>query len=99
MAKDGRTPEYILRLYVAGATGRSIRAIRVMKQICEHLAEACDYEVIDVYQSPQRAREDQVVAVPTLVRVQPQPLRRLIGDLSDVDRVMRLLDLGARPER
>ena len=87
---------YSLRLYVAGATVRSNRAIRVMKQICEqHLANRCDFEVVDVYQHPELARTDQVIAVPTLVRSKPLPVRRMIGDLSDWQKVMRLLDLDS----
>lgn len=85
---------YSLRLYVAGATARSNRAIRVMKQIChDHLANRCDFEVVDVYQHPELARTDQVIAVPTLVRSKPLPVRRMIGDLSDREKVMRLLEL------
>ena len=85
---------YSLRLYVAGATARSNRAIRVMKQICEeHLAEKCHFEIVDVYQHPELARTDQVIAVPTLVRSRPLPVRRMIGDLSDREKVIRLLGL------
>ena len=88
------TPEYELRLYVAGATARSNRAIRVLKQICqEHLSEHCQFEIVDVYQHPELARTDQVIAVPTLVRSKPLPVRRMIGDLSDREKVMRLLGL------
>ena len=87
-------PPYSLRLYVAGATARSNRAIRVMKQICEeHLANRCHFEIVDVYQHPELARTDHVIAVPTLVRSRPLPVRRMIGDLSDRDKVMRLLEL------
>ena len=87
-------PPYCLRLYVAGATARSNRAIRVMRQICEeHLANRCDFEVVDVYQHPELARTHQVIAVPTLVRSKPLPVRRMIGDLSDREKVMRLLEL------
>ena len=98
MAKQSREsgPPYSLRLYVAGATARSNRAIRVMKQICEqHLANRCDFEVVDVYQHPELARTDQVIAVPTLVRSKPLPVRRMIGDLSDREKVMRLLELDS----
>ena len=96
MPKEAADPRHVysLRLYVAGATARSNRAIRVMKQICqEHLADRCNFEVVDVYQHPERARTDQVIAVPTLVRSKPLPVRRLIGDLSDHEKVMRLLGL------
>jgi circadian clock protein KaiB len=87
-------PPWCLRLYVAGATARSNRAIRVMKQICEeHLGNRCDFEVVDVYQHPELARTDHIIAVPTLVRSKPLPVRRMIGDLSDREKVMRLLEL------
>jgi circadian clock protein KaiB len=65
-----------------------------MKEICEeHLANRCEFEVVDIYQHPELARTDQVIAVPTLVRSRPLPLRRMIGDLSDRDKVIRLLEL------
>ena len=87
-------PEYSLKLYVAGATARSNRAIRVMKQICEeHLTDRCEFEIVDVYQRPELARTDQVIAVPTLIRSKPLPVRRVIGDLSDREKVIRLLGL------
>ena len=78
---DGR---YFLRLYVAGANARSRQALRRVFQLCEE-AQKNNYEleVIDVYQQPERARQDQIVATPTLVRFIPCPVRRFIGNLSD----------------
>jgi len=86
---------YVLRLYVTGMTPRSTQALDTIKALCEeHLAGRYDLEVIDIYQHPQRAVEDQVIAAPTLVKQRPAPLRRLIGDLSDTDRVLVGLGLA-----
>lgn len=88
-------PRYVLRLYVTGTTARSERAIANAKQLCEtFLADRYNLEIVDIYQDPAAAREHQIVAAPTLVRVQPTPLRRLIGDLSDQARVLAGLDLA-----
>ena len=89
---------YDLRLYVSGSTLKSARAIENIKRICEqHLKDRYNLEVIDVYQQMDMAREDQIVAVPALIRRCPLPLRRLIGDLSDTTKVLLSLDLK-RPE-
>lgn len=89
-----RGSRYGLRLYVAGMTPRSIRAIGSIKEICEaHLKGRYDLQVIDLYQQPKLAEGDQIIAVPTLIRKLPPPLRRLIGDLSDRERVLIGLDL------
>ena len=85
---------YVLRLYVSGSTARSARAIENLHQICEEYLAGCyDLEVVDIYQRPETAREFQIIAVPTLVRLLPLPLRRIVGDLSDRARVLRGLDL------
>ena len=87
-------PRYVLRLYVTGSTPRSARAIENMRRICEeHLAGRYDLEVVDIYQRPDAAREFQLIAAPTLVKLLPAPLRRIIGDLSDIDKVLHGLDL------
>ena len=84
----------LLRLYVAGSTPQSTRAILNIQQICEeHLKGRYELEVIDIYQRPQLAKDEQIIAVPTLVKKLPAPLRRLIGDLSDSERVLVGLDL------
>jgi circadian clock protein KaiB len=86
--------EYVLRLYVTGTTERSKRAVSTVKKICEErLRGRYELEVIDIYQQPQTARAEQVVAAPALVRRRPLPVRRLSGDLSDAARVLKLLDL------
>src|SRR5688500_15342348 len=80
-----REPEerYVLRLYVTGMTPRSTEAIASIKAICEeHLEGRYDLEVIDIYQHPQLAKDEQIIAVPTLVKKLPAPLRRFIGNLS-----------------
>src|SRR5918998_5851176 len=78
---------YVLRLYVTGSTPRSARAIENMRRICEeHLAGRYDLEVVDVYQRPEAAREHQLIAAPTLVKLLPEPLRRVLRALSDAKR-------------
>ncbi len=85
---------YVLRLYVAGMTPRSTRAVETVRTICEeHLQGRYDLEVIDVYQQPTLARGEQIIAVPTLIKKLPLPLRRIIGDMSDQQRVLLGLDL------
>jgi len=88
----------ILRLYIAGQTPRSVAAFANLKRICEeHLAGRYRIEVIDLVQNPQLAAGDQILAVPTLVRRLPEPVRRIIGDLSNAERV--LVGLDVRPAR
>ena len=90
-----RKPEiWKLRLYVAGQTPKSIRAFANLKVLCEeHLKGRYQIEVIDLMENPKLARGDQIVAVPTLVRKLPQPVRKLIGDLSNSERALVGLDL------
>lgn len=86
--------QYVLRLYVTGSTPRSTLAIRNLKAICEeHLRGRYVLEVIDIYQRPALAKDEQIVATPTLIKVLPNPIRRLIGDLSTEERVLLGLDL------
>jgi circadian clock protein KaiB len=86
--------EYLLRLFVSGFTPRSQRAIDNLQNICErYLAGRYRIEVIDLYQSPGLARDEQIIATPTLLKVRPSPPRRVIGDLSQVDKVLNGLDL------
>src|SRR5579862_6515212 len=88
------TAPYVLRLYVVGMTPTSTRAITNIKTICEeHLNGRYDLEVIDVYQQPQLAQGEQILAVPALVKKLPLPLCTLVGDLSNVERVLLGLDL------
>ena len=86
-----------LRLYVAGPTPRAVAAFANLKQICEtHLAGQYTIEVIDLLKTPQLAKGDQIVAVPTLVRKLPEPVRKIIGDLSNTEKVLIGLDLRPR---
>ncbi|NTV62098.1 MAG: circadian clock protein KaiB [Oscillochloris sp.] len=88
---------WTLRLYVAGQTPRSITAFINLKNICEeHLAGRYQIEVIDLLENPQLARGDQILAIPTLVRKLPAPVRKIIGDLSNTERVLIGLDLVPR---
>ncbi len=91
-----RLPDVTLRLFVTGTTSRSRRAIAAIRTICEEeLAGRCDLKVIDVYQDPEATRDLQIVATPTLVKVAPAPLRRIVGDLSDRGRVLAGLNIAA----
>jgi len=90
--------QYVLRLYTSGSTPRSARAIRNLKRICEaRLHGRYDLVVIDIYQQPGLARDDQIVATPTLVKEKPAPRRILIGDFSRDDRVLAGLSLAPLP--
>jgi circadian clock protein KaiB len=89
---------FLLRLYVAGQTPKCIRAFANLKRICEeHLAGHYHIEMVDLLQNPQLARGDQILAVPTLVRRLPEPIKKIIGDLSNTERV--LVGLDFRPAR
>jgi circadian clock protein KaiB len=95
-----RSPEvWELRLYVAGQTPNCIQAFANLKKLCKtHLAGAYRIEVIDLLRKPQLASGDQILAVPTLVRKLPVPVRKIIGNLSDTERVLVGLDLVAKRE-
>jgi circadian clock protein KaiB len=96
-SSHSRQPKYVLRLYVSGSTAKSALAVENIKRICEqHLKDRYDLEVIDIYQQPNLAREEQIVAVPTLIKRFPAPQRRLIGDLSSQQKVLFGLGLGMR---
>lgn len=85
---------YYLRLFIAGATPRSIKALERLKELCEtYLQERYELEVIDVYQLPAELDIENVVAIPTLVKKLPLPLRRIVGDLSDTEKVLKGLDI------
>ncbi len=85
---------YVLRLYVTGITPKSTQAIQNIKKICaENLKGSCELEVIDIYQQPTLAKDDQIIAVPTLIKKLPLPLRKLVGDMSDKERILLGLDL------
>lgn len=92
-----RQAKYVLRLYVSGSTLKSSRAVENIKRVCEqHLKNRYDLEVIDIYQQANLARDQQIVAAPTLIKRLPLPLRRLIGDMSNQEKVLFGLDLRVR---
>jgi len=94
-ARNPQNPEkWELRLYTAGQTPKSLAAIKNLKKVCEeHLAGRYEIEVIDLLKNPRLAKDDQIVAIPTLVRKLPDPVRKIIGDLSDTERALVGLQL------
>ena len=94
---DGDSNRWNLRLYVAGQTPRSLTAFKNLKEICEeYLKGKYHIEVIDLMENPTLARGDQILAIPTLVRKLPEPIRKIIGDLSNTERVLVGLDIQPR---
>lgn len=90
---------YVLRLYVTGSNARSAQAIENMRRICdEYLAGRHELEVVDIYQRPEAAREFQLLAAPTLVKLLPAPVRRIVGDLSDQHKVLVSLEIRSAHE-
>jgi len=97
-ARRSKKEKYVLRLYVAGTTPRSQEAIQSITEICEeNLADRCDLQIIDLYQQPVLAKGEQIVAVPTLIKKLPAPLRRLIGSMADKEKILVGLDLKPKP--
>ncbi|MGB3221702.1 MAG: circadian clock KaiB family protein [Desulforhopalus sp.] len=95
-ALDG-TPNYVLKLFVSGMTSCSVRAVQNIRKIChENLEGRVELEVIDIYQQPEMAKQEQIVAVPTLIKKLPLPLRQFIGDLSDTEKILVGLNLSPR---
>jgi circadian clock protein KaiB len=91
--------KYTLRLYIAGTSPKSLRAIANVKKICEeNLHGQYELQVIDLYQQPQLAQGEQIIAAPTLIKKLPLPLRRIIGDMSSAERVLVGLDLRKKPK-
>lgn len=96
---DAENAIYVLRLFISGMTPQSARAISNAKRIFdEYLAGRYQLEVIDLYQQPQLAQGEQIIAAPTLIKKLPAPLRRIVGDMSNLDRVLVGLDLRSRSE-
>jgi circadian clock protein KaiB len=90
--------KYGLRLYITGTTSASLRAVANIKNICEeHLKGRYELEVVDLYQQPVLAKGEQIIAAPTLIKRFPLPLRRIIGDMSDTDKVLVGMDLQKKP--
>ncbi len=92
---DSPDARFVLRLYVSGMTVRSRQAIDNIRKLCEeHLAGRYDLEIVDIYQQPELAKDEQVIAAPTLVKKLPPPLRRVIGDMGDPGRIMVVLGIA-----
>ena len=98
--KEGKSAEeydgmYILRLFITGASPNSVRAVENIKAFCEeHLKGNYQLEIIDVYQRPEVAREEQIIALPLLIKKSPAPQRRLIGDLSDTQKLLECFNVS-----
>jgi len=91
--------KYILRLYVTGSTGRSLKAVYNLRKICEELLpDEYELEVIDIYKDPDVAREAQIIAAPTLVKRLPLPIRKFVGDLSNTQKILVGLDIYKRQD-
>jgi circadian clock protein KaiB len=100
MPTASSTETFLLRLYVAGQTPKCIRAFENLKRLCEeHLANRYQIEIVDLLERPQLGRGDQILAIPTLVRRLPEPMKKIIGDLSNTERVLVGLDLRPAPLR
>jgi circadian clock protein KaiB len=92
--------KYILRLFITGATSRSVLAIKNLKKICEeYLNGRYELEVIDLYQNPGLAKDEQIIAAPTLIKKLPLPFRRIIGDMSNAEKVLMGLDLKKKKDQ
>ncbi len=97
--KHSHRSKYLLRLYISGSTLKSKLAVKNIERVCEeHLDGRYDLEVIDIYTQAQLARDEQIVAVPTLIKRLPLPLQRLVGDMSDLNKVLFGLDLKVREQ-
>ena len=97
-ASKSRVKEkYILRLYVSGMTQKSLKAIDQLKKICEDKLQGCyDLQIIDISQEPETVRKEDIVATPTLIKELPKPIRRIIGDLSETERILVALNLSPK---
>ncbi|HVN94798.1 MAG TPA: circadian clock KaiB family protein [Syntrophorhabdaceae bacterium] len=99
-AKKPVQAKYVLRLYIAGVSLRSSHALENIKKICEeHLKGRYELEVVDIYQHPDLVKGEQVVAVPTLIKELPPPLRKFIGDLTDTEKLLVGLELETKPTK
>jgi len=97
MVNEETSEQYLLKLYVAGQTPKSLAAFANLKKICEeHLQGRYSIEVIDLLEKPELAEGDQIIAIPTLIRNLPEPIRKIIGDLSNTEKVLIGLDIAPR---
>lgn len=98
-AQRSHTEQYVLRLYIAGTTEASSRSVETLRAICEeHLKGRYELLVVDVFQQPTLAKDEQIIAVPTLIKKLPAPIRRIVGDLSNEHRVLVGLDLKPKAQ-
>ncbi len=86
--------KYLLKLYVTGKTPRAERVIENVRRICDGFCDQYELKIIDLLEQPQAAADEKILATPTLIKEEPLPVRRIIGDLSDSDKVLSALDLG-----
>jgi circadian clock protein KaiB len=95
--KEGDQRKFVLRLFVTGITPRSLEAIEEVRKLCEqYLKGRYELETIDIYKHPQSAQNDQIFAAPTLVRLLPQPVRKIVGDMTKIEKVLAGLDIQIR---
>jgi circadian clock protein KaiB len=95
-----RTEKYVLRLFVTGMTSKSIKAIENIRKICEeNLQGRYELEIIDIYQQPQYAKKEEIIAAPTLIKKLPLPLRKFIGDMSNKEKILVGLDLTPKEDK
>jgi circadian clock protein KaiB len=96
--REEKQQKYVLKLYISGSTPKSVKAIQNIRKICEeYLIGRYSLEIIDIYQQPALARGEQIIAVPTLIKKLPSPLRTFIGDLSSTEKILFGLDLRRKP--
>jgi len=92
--------KHVLRLYITGMTPRSTLAIDNVRKLCEkHLKGSYELKVIDIYRQPERAKDEQIIAIPTLIKKLPLPIRKIIGDMSDTERFLVGIDLQPRDSK
>lgn len=90
-----KTPKLTMKLYITGATHHSMMAVKNIKKICQdHLADDYELDIVDVYQQPSLAKEQQIIAAPTLIKLEPAPVRRIVGDMSDTAKILSVLEIG-----
>ncbi len=94
VSRENKEEKYVLKLYISGSTSKSVKAIQNIKKICEeHLLGRYNLQIIDIHQQPMLAKGEQIIAVPTLIKKLPAPLRTFIGDLSNTEKILFGLDL------
>lgn len=91
--------KYVFKLYITGATYHSMQAVTNIKKLCEeHIPDSYELDIIDVYQQPHLAKEEQIIAAPTLIKILPDPVRRIVGDMSDTTKILSVLNITKAKE-